>query len=229
MNSFPLRGLLLDFYGTIVEQDDGLIGEICAQISRVSPQEVTPAEVGTLWAQAFGGLCVQSYGATFRPQKELERISLQQVLRQFGCDLDPDILSQPLYAYWRHPALYPESKEVLARCELPICLVSNIDNDEMQAALRATGLRFEHVVTSDDCRAYKPRREVFDRGVSLLGLPREAVLYVGDSLGSDVRGAKSAGIPVAWVNRKQRPAPAGSDAPDYVWADLRDLLDWLPD
>ena len=229
MNSFVPRALLLDFYGSVVEEDDGLIVEICERIAEASPQRVTSAEIGEHWARAFGQLCAQSYGPAFRPQKELELLSLQRVLQHYECGLNPDVLSQPIYVYWRHPTLFPETEAVLDRCELPICLVSNIDNAELQSALRATGLRFDWVVTSDDCRAYKPRREMFDRALSLLGVPRDAVLFVGDSLGSDVRGARSSGIRVAWVNRKQRSAPEGADAPDYVWADLSGLFGVLPD
>jgi 2-haloacid dehalogenase/putative hydrolase of the HAD superfamily len=228
VNDFSPGALLLDFYGTIVEEDDGLIAEICAQIAEASPQRVRPADIGAHWARAFGQLCAQSYGPAFRPQKELELLSLQRVLQHFECGLDPKVISQPIYAYWRHPTLFPETKTVLDRCALPVCLVSNIDNTELQSALQATSLRFDRVVTSDDCRAYKPRSEMFERALSLLGVPREAALFVGDSLGSDVRGARSAGIRVAWVNRKGRPTPVGADVPDYVWADLTGLLEVLP-
>ena len=225
-SSFP-RALLLDFYGTVVEEDDVQIGQICDTIAEASPLAVTPTEVGSFWGRVFGQMCAESFHSTFRSQKELEWLSLQSVLRHFACDLDPDHLSQGLYDYWSYPALFPESKEVLAQCRMPICLVSNIDNAELQSALRYNGLDFDLVVTSEDCRAYKPRREMFDRALSLLGTSSEEVLHVGDSLGSDVRGARSLGIPVLWVNRKDRRAPDGADAPDYVSTDLRGLFDIL--
>jgi 2-haloacid dehalogenase/putative hydrolase of the HAD superfamily len=110
---------------------------------------------------------------------------------------------------------------------LPICLVSNIDNAELDSALRYNKLHFDLIVTSEDCRAYKPRREMFEKALLLLGLSREEVLHVGDSLGSDVRGAKAWGIPVLWLNRKNRPIPTGASAPDYITADLEGLLNIL--
>jgi 2-haloacid dehalogenase/putative hydrolase of the HAD superfamily len=225
-SSWP-RALLLDFYGTVVEEDDVQIGQICNRIAEASALAVTPTEVGSTWGRVFGRMCAESFHSTFRPQKELERLSLRVVLQQFECDLDPGPLSQGLYDYWSHPALFPESKEVLARCGVPICLVSNIDNAELQSALRHNSLDFDLIVTSEDCRAYKPRREMFDRALSLLSMSREEVIHVGDSLGSDVRGAKRVGIPVLWVNRKKRRAPGGADAPDYISTDLRGLLDIL--
>lgn len=224
---FLPRALLLDFYGTVVEEDDVPIGQICNSIAEASPLTVTSAEVGSYWGRVFGQMCAESFGNAFRPQKEVERLSLQSVLKHFECDLDPDALSQVLYEYWSHPAIYPESKGVLAQCRMPICLVSNIDNVELQSALRYHGLRFDLVVTSEESRAYKPRREMFEKALSLLGLSRDEVLHVGDSLSSDVRGAKALDIPVLWVNRRSRRTPGGEDTPDYTSTDLRGVLSIL--
>jgi 2-haloacid dehalogenase/putative hydrolase of the HAD superfamily len=220
---FLPHALLLDFYGTVVEDDDVPIGQICDRIVEASPLAVTSAEIGSYWGRVFGQMCAESFGSTFRSQKELERLSLQCVLQHFECDLDPDALSQVLYEYWSCPVPFPESKEVLARCRMPICLVCNIDNAELESALRYNDLRFDFVVTSEDCRAYKPRGEMFDKALSLLDLSRKEVLHIGDSLSSDVRGAKSLRIPVLWINRKNRQAPEGEDAPDYISTDLRGL------
>jgi len=222
--SFSPSALLLDFYGTVVEEDDILIGKICDEISKASPFVVTAAKVGSYWGQVFDQLCYKSFGSTFRSQKELERLSLQCVLQRFEADLDTDALSQILYEYWAHPTIFPEGKEVLAQCRIPICLVSNIDNAELQSALKHNNLHFDLVVTSEDCRAYKPRGEMFQEALSLLGLSTGDVLHVGDSLGSDVRGAKAQRIPVLWINRKERRVPCGVEAPDYVSSDLPGLL-----
>ena len=224
---FLPRALLLDFYGTVVEGDDAPIGQICNRVAEASPLAVTSAEVGSYWGRLFGQMCAESFGSAFQTQKRVEQRSLQDVLNHFQCDLDPDALSRVLYEYWSHPAIYPESKGVLAQCRMPICLVSNIDHAELQSALRDHDLRFDWVVTSEACRAYKPRREMFDKALSLLGLSRDKVLHIGDSLSSDVRGAKALDIPVLWVNRRKRQTPGGKDAPDYTSTDLRGVLSIL--
>jgi putative acetyltransferase len=149
---------------------------------------------------------------------------LEEVLGHFDATLDPEALSSSLYEHWAHPPLWPESIDVLSQCDVPLCLVSNIDDADLQAALVHNALAFEHIVTSEGCRAYKPRREMFERALQLLGLPATEALHVGDSLGSDVRGAKQAGVPVLWVNRRDRALPAGEAAPDHVCADLSGLL-----
>jgi 2-haloacid dehalogenase/putative hydrolase of the HAD superfamily len=221
------RAILLDFYGTVVEEDHGPIAAICDQVARASSQAVTPREVGAYWGRRFGELCSESHGSTFRTQREVERISLQDTLWHFDADLDGEQLSQVLYDYWARPALFPESKSVIAQCSPPICLVSNIDDVDLRSALRHTDLSFDLVVTSDGCRAYKPRAEPFVEALSVLGLSSGEVLHVGDSLGSDVRGAKAQGISVLWINRKGRSLPPDHTAPDYVSTDLSGLLDVL--
>lgn len=227
MTDFMPLGILLDFYGTVVEEDDILIGRICDEISKASPLAVAAREIASYWSRMFSQLCYQSFGAAFRSQKELEQLSLQRVLERFEADLDSSALSRILYEYWAHPAIFPESKGVLAQCKVPICLVSNIDNAELLSALEHNKLCFDWIVTSEDCRAYKPRGEMFERALSLVGLEAGEVLHVGDSLGSDVGGAKSQGIPVLWINRKGRQLSPADEAPDYTSAGLTGLLKFL--
>lgn len=227
MKDFLPHAILLDFYGTVVEEDDIPIRKICEEISKVSSLRITVAEVGSYWSHVFNQLCSQSFDTTFRLQKELEQLSLQRVLQHFEADLDSDALSQILYEYWVCPTIFPESREVLARCKRPICLISNIDNAELQLALKHCNLHFDWTVTSEDCRAYKPRAEVFKKALHLLDLPASEVLHVGDSFSSDVCGAKSLGIPVLWINRKKKQVSYVDEAPDYISTDLTELLNIL--
>jgi hypothetical protein len=90
---FP-RAILLDFYGTVVHEDDVPIGEICEQIAAASSMAVTAREIRTYWGQSFHERLVQSYGPAFRLQKDLELDSLRDVLQHFGVALEPRSLSQ---------------------------------------------------------------------------------------------------------------------------------------
>jgi 2-haloacid dehalogenase/putative hydrolase of the HAD superfamily len=224
--SWP-RAIFLDFYGTVVAEDEVYIDRICSRIAEASPRQVEPKEIGSYWGRAFGEICLKSYGSAFQLQREVEQASLKEVLLHFDADLDSEELSQDLYDYWAHPTIFPESRDVLAGCDVNICLLSNIDNMELDSALRYNGLSFDLVITSEDCRAYKPRPEMFEKALSLLDLTCDDVLHVGDSLGSDVRGARALGIPVLWINRKKRELPNGFEPPDYVSPDLTGILDIL--
>jgi 2-haloacid dehalogenase/putative hydrolase of the HAD superfamily len=106
---------------------------------------------------------------------------------------------------------------------VPICVVSNIDTGDLEAVVAHHELDLPNRVTSEDVRSYKPRPEIYLSALDRLGLPAADVLHVGDSLTSDVAGANSLGIPVAWVNRRRRQPPPGVQI-DYEITDLRDLI-----
>ncbi len=224
-NAWP-RAILLDFYGTVVEEDDAPIAAICREIADLSPMQVTAREVAACWNQIFSERCNESHGDKFQLQRELERLSLDNLLLHFNATLDGERLSETLYEYWAHPAIFPESRRAIAEWNVPICLVTNIDNKDITSALKHTGLHFNSVVTSEDCRAYKPRPELFQRALSLLGLSAAEVLHIGDSLASDIQGAKNLGIPTLWVNRKKRPS-SPDFLPDYESASLGGIFDLL--
>ena len=203
------RALLMDFYGTLVEEDDAIIDRIVETIVDRSPVPVDRRRVLASWR--FGELCARSHGAAFRTQRALELESLQHLLREFGVDLDAESLSAELFRYWVAPAPYPSSARLLESMSVPVCLVSNIDSSDLAAAVGRLGWRFDHVVTSEDCRAYKPRPEPFQAALDVLGLRARDVLHVGDSLSSDVAGARALGIDCVWVNRRNRVLP-----PDFA-------------
>lgn len=219
------RALLLDFYGTVVEEIRLPVQEICRRVCSVSRPEVKDAEVVACWARIFLDLCSKSYGSSFRLQKELEQRSLQETLDRFQIDLDSQVLSRLLSEYRSRPTLFPESRSVLAQCRIPVCLVTNIDNLEIYQAVDFTGLHFDNIITSEDCRAYKPRPETFQEALHRLGLPAQAVLHVGDSLESDIRGARGLGIPALWINRRKKRLSPDDIQPEYSANDLNGLLE----
>ena len=48
-----IKAVLLDFYGTLVEEDDLYISKICNDIVSNSSNEVLPSEVGKYWYKQF--------------------------------------------------------------------------------------------------------------------------------------------------------------------------------
>ena len=73
-------------------------------------------------------------------------------------------------------------------------------------------------------RAYKPNRLVFQKALELQ--PHD-VLHVGDSDVDDVKGAKAAGLQVAWINRDGRSRRPDVPAPDFEIRDLTEVLKLL--
>jgi 2-haloalkanoic acid dehalogenase type II len=218
------RAVLLDVYGTLVHEDDAVLGPICEHIAALA-QVRTPV-VAELWWRLFRQANEESHGETFRLQADLSRETLAATVRKLGVAADADQLCQAQFEFWRRPPIFSDSLPFLHRVGVPVCLVSNIDRDDLHAAMAHHDVEVAAVVTSQDARAYKPRPEPFELAVKALGMTTSHVLHVGDSLTADVAGAEALGIESAWINRSGRPLPAGP-TPTHTANELTELLPML--
>lgn len=221
-----IEGVLLDFYGTVVHEDDVLLAEMRQEIAAAADQPTDPATVGSLWWQQFSSACAAAHGSTFETQRSIERAALRSVCVEVGASCDVDALSQRLFDHWSQPPAFADALDFLAALRVPVVVISNIDRIDIEAAVAHHDLIFDDVITSEDVRSYKPRPDLFHAGLASLGMRARDVLHIGDSVTSDVAGATALGIPVAWVNRTQRPMPEwpGQRAPDHVVSTLTELL-----
>ncbi|GAB7051140.1 HAD family hydrolase [Catenuloplanes indicus] len=201
-----VRGVLLDFYGTVVEDDDEVMTAIAARVAAGATRPVTPEAVLHAWSRAYQAAADR---VPFRPLRDCARDGLAAAMAEAGCTGDPAQLCAPQFAYWRTAPLRPGAREFLATLGVPVCLVSDADRSDLDAAIRLHGLEVAAVVCSEETGAYKPDPAMFAAGLAALGLTATEVVHVGDSLAADVAGAAAAGIPVAWINRHGRPAPPG--------------------
>jgi 2-haloalkanoic acid dehalogenase type II len=144
------------------------------------------------------------------------------VLRSFGVDADATPYVELFFELTTKVELYPEVPKVLRTlAALRTAIVSNADQEHLAAW--SFSLPVEFIVISESIRAYKPDPLVFRTALAQLGLEPHEVLHVGDSDVDDVKGAKAAGLRVAWVNRAGRPRRADTPEPDFEIADLSAL------
>ncbi len=105
--------------------------------------------------------------------------------------------------------------------------LSNADEEFLLPPLERSGFLLHAVVSSENARAYKPRRRIFRHAERVLGLAGEDLLYVGDHPLADLLGAAAAGWRTVWLNRDGRELPEDVPPPELVVRDLRDLLTGL--
>jgi HAD superfamily hydrolase (TIGR01549 family) len=128
-------------------------------------------------------------------------------------------------------AFPPAHRELLAalRDRFRLALFSNFDHGpSLRSLLRETGIAdwFDPLLISDGLGWRKPGRAAFAAALAALAEPAEAILFVGDSLEDDVRGARDAGIDVAWINPKALAAPLDC-RPTYELRTLPELAQLL--
>lgn len=219
-----LQGVFLDFYGTLASGDRQAVESVCQSVIEDHHLGVSARELASTWGDHYFRAIEGIDGSPFRLLVEIERDTLIDTLSPLIGRVDVAKYIDQFNAYLTCPTLFEESEEVLRSLRLPVCIVSNIDDHELRAALDHHRLPVDHVVTSESARSYKPEPRIFRHALELTGWSADRVLHVGDSLHSDVAGAHRAGIRAAWVNRGDRIKDIGTETPDYAWHDLRPLL-----
>ncbi len=81
-----------------------------------------------------------------------------------------------------------------------ICIISNGATVNAEGRMRSTGLDtlVDEVFISETIGATKPSTDFFDIVLETIGEPRENCIVIGDSLTSDMLGAKNARIASCW-------------------------------
>jgi haloacid dehalogenase superfamily, subfamily IA, variant 1 with third motif having Dx(3-4)D or Dx(3-4)E len=99
--------------------------------------------------------------------------------------------------------LYPDALECLRQLAADGYRLGVAANQPAPAAgvLRAMGIDFELVATSQAWGISKPDPAFFARIATELGLPPAAIAYVGDRLDNDIGPAHAAGMVAVFVRR----------------------------
>lgn len=85
---------------------------------------------------------------------------------------------------------------------------------------------FEHLLSVDTVRTYKPAARAYQLAMEEFRLPKEEILFVPFA-GWDAAGAKSFGYLTFWVNRLGTPTDRLGIEPDGEGRNLNQLMDWL--
>lgn len=153
----------------------------------------------------------------------------RRVFKKFPCAADPKKVGERfLYYLSKQGRLYPQAKELLSA-------LSKNQGGRYEIVIATNGLHFiqdgrlkeikglvKEVFISENVGAIKPLPAFFERILSVLGAGAEECLMIGDSLSSDIAGAKSAGIDACWYNPARKSAQ-GKVLPDYQISDLWEL------
>ena len=118
---------------------------------------------------------------------------------------------------------FPDSADALARLAMHYRLIvlSNVHRDGFAGSNRRLRGDFAAIITAEDVGAYKPAENHFralDTTLSELGVARDRLLHVAQSLFHDHVPAKREGLPSVWINRRNdRPGWGATPEPSDEW------------
>ncbi|HYC06425.1 MAG TPA: HAD hydrolase-like protein, partial [Candidatus Binatia bacterium] len=94
------------------------------------------------------------------------------------------------------------------------------DDDLFAASAHRLETDFDWVITAQQAASYKPSERNFQLAFERLGLPRERVLHVAQSLFHDHVPAKRLGLATVWVDRRHGRPGGGATMPASATPDL---------
>ena len=218
------RYLTFDCYGTLIDWETGIFSAL-RPILHSHNKSIDDSRL----LELYGELEMQAEQPPFHSYKEV----LRSVVRGFGERLgfapSADELgalpaSLPRWEPW------PDTVAALRKLKTKykLAIVSNVDDDLFAGTAPKLGIAFDHVVTAEQARCYKPGKQIFQLALARVGMDPRDILHVGQSIYHDVIPAKDLGMSSVWVNRRSaRPGvgavKAATAKPDWEVPDLATL------
>jgi len=109
-----------------------------------------------------------------------------------------------------------------------LAFLSNMTTRMLETGIKDAGLDgvFEHILSTDGIKSYKPDPRAYQMAVDAFKLTREEILFVAFA-GWDAAGAKWFGYPTFWVNRLGLPAEQLGVVPDASLRGLDALVSFM--
>jgi len=106
--------------------------------------------------------------------------------------------------------------------------LSNLTRPMLESNIRSAGLQavFEHVLSTDEAKSFKPDPAAYNLGIEALKLQREEIMFAAFA-GWDAAGAKHFGYPTFWINRQKLPPEELGAMADGTAESLSGLVQFL--
>ncbi len=216
----PIRAIAFDAYGTLFDVSSidtalqAFFGAGSAQIAALWRQK----QLEYTWLRSLMGQYKDFYALT--------EDALNYALRATHTEAAPMQVRSLMSAYYKLQA-FPDALEALPKLarQYPLVILSNANPSllERACAFNRIDPYFQHLVSADEARCYKPAPEVYALPAAHLGIPPSELLFVSGNTW-DIAGATAAGLPCAWANRKNGHLETLGSKPRFIIRSLTELL-----
>ena len=213
------EALSFDCYGTLIDWEAGISAVLAPWAAE---QGLDLADEDLLLAYADNEAAVEREAPT-----ALYPAVLSEAFRRTGITLGKPVSDQwaarlgSSVPEW--PA-FPDSAAALGRLarHFQLIILSNVDRAGFAGSNQRLRGEFVAVITAEDVGAYKPAENHFralDATLSVLGIDRDRLLHVAQSLFHDHVAAKREGLASVWINRRHdRPGWGATPEPSQEWS-----------
>ncbi|AQA05459.1 haloacid dehalogenase, type II [Mycobacterium sp. MS1601] len=193
-----VRALVFDVFGTLVDWRSGV-----ADAFRAAEVPGDADELADAWRARYRPI-LDEVNTSTRPWgtfDELHLITLDDLLAERGVTL-PLPVRQQLVRAWHRLDPWPDVRTGLEelRRERVTAPLSNGHVALLIDLARHGDLRFDCVLSAELANAYKPAPQTYLTAARLLGVAPDELMLVA-AHPSDLKGARSAGLRTAFINR----------------------------
>ncbi len=216
------EALTFDCYGTLIDWEAGLAGAF-RPILRAHDIDIDDEAVLVRYA---GHEAAAEAGPYLR-YRDVLAAGLRGVAADLGFEPSAAEMERFSGSVAEWPA-FPDSAVALAALKgrFRLGVITNCDDDLFAASNTRLGVTFDWIVTAQQVGSYKPAEANFHAAFERLGLPRDRILHVAQSLFHDHVPAKRLGLSSVWIDRRHdRPGagatpPVEGAAPDATFPDM---------
>ena len=228
MDFADFDALSFDCYGTLIDWEVGMAA-VLGPWARAQGLELTDEDL-------LAAYSAREARAEADHPAEPYPLILARSLRDLGHELGAQVTEQDMERLatsvpaW--PA-FPDSAQALSALarRYQLIILSNVDRASFAASNRRLQVTFTSILTAEDIGSYKPSPRNFEAllaEVTRLGIPRDRLLHVAQSLFHDHVPAKQFGLPTVWINRRHdrpgwgaTPEPPAGVTPDWEFPSMQ--------
>jgi len=199
--------ITFDCYGTLIDWESGLLAALREALPALDvADEQVLEEYAALEAAAEAG--------PYLPYREVLAHGVRGIAAQHGLSLADHAVARFGESVRDWPT-FPDSAQALARLKgrFRLGVITNCDTDLFAASNERLSVEFDWVVTAEMARSYKPRLVNFELAFQTIGVPRECILHVAQSLFHDHVPAGQLGLTSVWIDRRHGRPGAGATPP----------------
>ena len=195
------RWLSFDCYGTLIDWESGIRRAFRELVRVTADQE---GELFETWEK----IQREKIQGPYAPYAEILQSSFREAAKRLGYRY-PAYASEAFLSALAQWMPFPDVNPALVRLSQrhKLAIISNVDRGLLGRTLRHFEVHFDVLITAEDARSYKPNPEIFRYALQKLGCAPEEILHVASSADLDLHPASSVGFRVAYLDRKQLPAP----------------------
>ncbi|HCV54706.1 MAG: HAD family hydrolase [Galactobacillus timonensis] len=201
------KAVFLDYTGTILQTSGPDIEEMMERFTK-GASFASQQEAVRWWFSELGVMEEHAYQENFVPEEELCMRILEKAVREKGLKEDLLQMQRLNVSFWMYAPLYSDVRYFFEQCTNPIYIITNNSEEYVKICLRRNGLHANAVISADSVRAYKPRRELFEKALATAAVEGHDGIMIGDST-RDMEGASSVGMNCILLDRHKDKGDSG--------------------